>query len=415
MKLTAGQDEALMAIKKWLKKPIGEDTWMFTLSGPAGSGKTTLVQYLIDTLDTKPICCAPTGKASSVLRSKLKGVMVRTVHQVLYQPTGKSMAKLDELIEKRADAIADEAATGVIKQLDTAISDERNRLANMNVNFQIKANLEVLRNQLIIIDESSMVSKRMMEDFSRTGCRALFIGDGYQLPPVNSEAWFNNREHDVNLTEVMRQALDSPIIRLSIQIREGKINEQQFKKGDCLLVEKDQVDHEDWVIADQVLTGSNASRQKINRFFRKRLERNRSNLPVVGDKLICLKNDHYKLPVWINGVIFQATQDCQPLDKGDGMGLYADYEGANFHGLEFYTYPCLSHYDRGAQELDRDMRTNVFECDYAYAITVHKAQGSEWDFVLVADDLMQKDNGKFRQKWLYTAITRAKKKMILVQ
>lgn len=415
MKLTKGQDAALLEISRWLKlKEVDESNWMITLDGPAGSGKTTLIKHLIDSLDIKPTCCAPTGKAASVLGRKLT-IPVRTVHQVLYQPTGKSMETLDKLIEAKVAAVADNEPVAVIKKLDTAISQEMDRLNAMRVNFAVKANLDVLRNRLVIIDESSMVSKKMLEDFQRTGCRALFVGDSHQLPPVNSEPWFNNREHDVRLTEIMRQALDSPIIRLSIQIREGTVRESEFKTGDCRILSKSDISYDDWIAADQVLTGSNASRQRINRFFRKQLALNHSNLPVTGDKLICLKNDHHKMPAWINGVIFNVTADCQALDHGDGMGLYAEYEGMHFMGQEFYTFPCLSHYDNAAVELGRDMRNGMFECDFAWAITCHKSQGSEWDNVLVADDLMQFDNLKFRRKWLYAAITRAKQKMTLVR
>jgi exodeoxyribonuclease-5 len=61
------------------------------------------------------------------------------------------------------------------------------------------------------------------------------------------------------------------------------------------------------------------------------------------------------------------------------------------------------------------MRDGLFECDYAYAITCHKAQGSEWDKVIVADDKMREEDKDFRAKWLYTAVTRAKKKLIVTQ
>lgn len=407
----------MKAISAWLKnKSITRDNWLFTLAGYAGTGKTTLLQELINGMGDKPICCAPTGKAASVLKAKLKTVHVQTIHQVLYQPSGRNMELLDRLVAEKVAYMADtpKPDVKVIKAMDTAIAKEQDRLATMKVSFSAKPNLEKLRGATIIIDEASMVSKRMMEDFSSLGCRVLMVGDCFQLPPVNSQAWFHNREHNAMLTEVMRQALDSPIIRLSVQIRECEIKLSEFKTGDCRLMHKADLDTADWLAADQVLTGSNNSRHRINRFFRKKFARDHSNLPVAGDKLICLKNDHYKMPCWINGIQFLATHDCEPLPSGE-MGLHAEYEGVHFNGIEFYTHPCLSHYDQTAVQLEHEEREGLFECDYAYAVTCHKAQGSEWDFVIVADDRMREADKEFRAKWLYTAATRAKQRLIICQ
>ncbi len=416
MKLTQHQDEALVAINRWLNtKTIDRSNWLFTISGYAGTGKTTLLQHLINNMGDKPICCAPTGKAASVLSSKLSGVSVQTIHQILYKPSSKNLTKLDQLVANKVAYIANTPNPDVkiVKQLDTEIAQEQDRIASIKVSFSMKENLNKLRGKVIFIDEASMVSAKMLNDFSNIGCKVLMVGDGFQLPPVNSPAWFAERKHDANLTEVMRQALDSPIIRLSVGIRERNVNVHDYSSGDCILCMKKFLDTEDWLSADQVLTGTNASRQRINRFFRKQLGRDHSNLPVAGDKMICLKNDHYRMPCWINGIQFKITDDTKPIEGG--MGLFAEYEGVHFNGQDFYTYDCLSHYDPNAEKLDISMRDGLFECDYAYGITVHKAQGSEWDSVIVADDKMRNNDHDFRVKWLYTAVTRAKKKLYVVQ
>jgi exodeoxyribonuclease-5 len=417
MNLTKQQDQAMSSIGRWLKeKSITPENWLFTISGFAGTGKTTLLQHLINSLGDKPICCAPTGKAASVLSSKLPGISVQTIHQILYKPSSKNLDTLDRLVAAKVAYIAENPTPDVkiVKRLDTEISQEKDRIASMKVSFSMKENTEKLRNKLIFIDEGSMVSRKMLEDFSRIGCKVLMVGDPFQLPPVNSKSWFADREHDASLTEVMRQALDSPIIRLSIQIREREINISDFASGDCILCTKDQLSPEDWLNCDQVLTGSNNSRQRINRFFRKKLGFEHSELPVAGEKMICLKNDHYRMPCWINGVQFRTTGDCQETAEGH-IGIFAEYEGVHFNGQEFYEYDCLSHYKQDAEQLDITMRDGLFECDYAYAITCHKSQGSEWDSVIVADDKMRSEDKEFRAKWLYTAVTRAKKKLILTQ
>jgi exodeoxyribonuclease-5 len=417
MKLTKQQEQALASISKWLKESsITPENWLFTISGFAGTGKTTLLQHLINGLGDKPICCAPTGKAASVLSSKLPGISVQTIHQILYKPNSKNLDTLDKLVSTKVAYIAENPTPDVkiVKRLDTEIAQEKDRIAAMKVYFSMKENTEKLRNKLIFIDEGSMVSKKMLEDFSRVGCKVLMVGDPFQLPPVNSQSWFAERSHDANLTEVMRQALDSPIIRLSMQIRDRHIELSDFTSGDCVLCTKDKLSPDDWLNCDQVLTGSNNSRQRINRFFRKRLGFEQSELPVAGEKMICLKNDHYRMPCWINGVQFRTNADCGITNEGH-IGLFAEYEGVHFNGQEFYEYDCLSHYKKDAEKLDITMRDGLFECDYAYAITCHKSQGSEWDSVIVADDKMREDDKEFRAKWLYTAVTRAKKKLIVTQ
>lgn len=416
MKYTLDQENALSAINLWLSAPYDDDNWFFALAGYAGTGKTTLLQKIISDQQLAPICCAPTWKAASVLKSKLPPqVEVKTVHSILYNPCDRQMHHLDKLIAERVSIISDRSDdVKAIKKIDTAIAQEKDRLANLRVNFKVKPNLEKLRGKLIIVDEASMVSERMALDFKLLGCKVLFVGDSFQLPPVNSIAWFAKVDKHASLEHVVRQALDSKIIQLSVQIREGLIDQKMFQKGECILRGKDKLSYSDWLAADQVITGSNKSRQRINRFFRKQLARDNSHFPVNGDKLICLKNDQYKYPAWVNGTQFVANGDCEIQPEGH-LGLFGLYEGVNLLGIEFHTHPCEVHYNPEAIEVERDMRDGLFECDYAYCITGHKSQGSEYDFVIIADDKMNNENKDFRAKWLYTAVTRAKQKLILCQ
>ena len=84
LKLTNDQSKAYESIMKWIHND--SSNWCYKLGGYAGTGKTTLIQYMIKNLDTSPYCCAPTGKAASVLQSKLENAVVTTVHSALYSP-----------------------------------------------------------------------------------------------------------------------------------------------------------------------------------------------------------------------------------------------------------------------------------------------------------------------------------------
>jgi exodeoxyribonuclease-5 len=407
MTLTSEQGKALKAILLWVLTK--SSPWIFTVAGYAGTGKTTLLRALIKELaDGSYICCAPTGKAASVLRGKVPGLIVRTIHQVLYQPQGKGLEEYERLLAEITEA---KGAGNDTTALEKELADERERLKKEKVRFTVKPGQDI-SNKLLIVDEASMVSAAMLEDFKNTRCKVLFVGDSGQLPPVKAAEWFIEHKHDVSLVKIMRQEADNPIIRLSMAIREGAVDASQFKTGNCRIVFKEEVQIQEWLDADQIITGSNTSRRRINRFMRKRLERGGpSGLPVTGDKMICLKNDHYQLPPWINGIQFQVTEDCN--DPGDGFyHLTGDYNGAR-QTFDWYPYHALVHYFQDQVEEPIQMRSGLFEADYAYAVTVHKSQGSEWDKVVVADDRMFAHDKEFRKRWLYTAVTRARKELII--
>ena len=407
MTLTSEQAKALKDILRWALTK--SSPWIFTVAGYAGTGKTTLLRALIKELaEGSYICCAPTGKAASVLRGKVPGLIVRTIHQVLYQPQGKGLEEYERLMAEITEA----KGKGIDSTaLEKELSDERERLKKEKVRFTVKPGQDI-SNKLLIVDEASMVSAAMLEDFKNTRCKVLFVGDSGQLPPVKAAEWFIEHQHDVSLVKIMRQEADNPIIRLSMAIREGEVDVTQFRTGTCRIVFKEEVQTQEWLDADQIITGSNASRRRINRFMRKRLERGGpSGLPVDKDKMICLKNDHYQLPPWINGIQFLVTEDCQ--DPGDGFyHLAMDYNGVK-QTLDWYDYHCRVHYFPDLSEEPIQMRSGLFEADYAYAVTVHKSQGSEWDKVVVADDRMMSHDKEFRKRWLYTAVTRARKELII--
>lgn len=408
MTLTDEQNRAFKAMLAWARDPSGP--WIYSLAGYAGTGKTTLLGAFIRELPRRPICGTPTGKAASVLRRKLEGtgVDVRTIHSILYQPHDPCQARLlelqQELYEARQEGNEQEA-----KALEIKLEGERARLRQEDVRFSLKAELAIKPDDLLIIDEASMLGGRIMQDLEKLGCKCLFVGDPGQLPPVRDVAWFMKRKHDSVLESIQRQALDSPIIRMSMEIREGTVKSSAYRAGAATILKKADVPREHWLTASQVLCGTHVARRRLNRFFRKANGlAELGPLPQSGDKMICLKNDHYQTPPWINGVQFTATG---PADHWSDTvaGLRCHYEGKEFKDLEFYPYHCLWHYTEESQLVEtmpRD-RQGVFECDFAYAITTHKSQGSEWKHVILADDGFAKQNKRERQQWLYTACTRA--------
>jgi exodeoxyribonuclease-5 len=259
----------------------------------------------------------------------------------------------------------------------------------------------------------------MFDDFQRTGCQVLFVGDPFQLPPVNPNDDPNGRSvlethpPTVELTEIKRQALESPIIRLAHAIRHGENPMKHIDGKNTIKVPRSRVTAEHYARAGQVICGTNKTRYAINRDTRAHYRRSHSklgiNMPVKGDKLICTMNkDKYR---WINGVIHEAVSDLKQGEYGPIIDVM--YQDELRQNVEVYDYNFRCNYADPKQISEykiTDWREKqmLTELDYAYAITCHKSQGSEWDKVLVIQDWFFAD----KERWLYTAVTRAKEKLL---
>lgn len=404
MQLAKQQSQAYDAIHKWLSV---KDQPMFRLGGFAGTGKSYLLGHLVNNYMGDILCACPTGKAASVLQSKLTTTPVTTIHSLLYTPVPPNEATLENArLLHEADPDNDE--------LHKAYKDEKLKHKKNEISFAFHGGGLRGSSTLIIIDEASMVSETIKNDILSLGVKVLFVGDPGQLPPVNSKDWFNAPGFDYVMTDIHRQALDSPIIRLSMDIRKGRLRPLQFQRDDCRVVSKPQVKVSELIKADQLITGTNAERHKLNRLIRKKLKID-SMSPITGDKLICLKNDRESHDVaFINGVQAVATGDARLAGNLKGF-IDIDYDGEMLTNVLFYPWHCLNTYGDG---VEAESWKDIWGCqhfDYAYAITCHKAQGSEWDNVVVIDDRMQAQDRNFRKRWLYTAVTRAKNKLTLVR
>lgn len=402
MKLSPEQTRALDNISRWM---ASHNRQTFILAGYAGTGKTTLLQHYINQQSDLVTCLAPTGKAASVLQKRLKNAVVSTVHRALYKPVAPSTAKLDTLEYQLTLHPNNE-------ELKQAILEEKARLAKKDVQFSLKEERLISPGQLVVVDEASMVTRKMRKDLEETNAKILYVGDPGQLPPVQDEGFFKSHQPDAMLEQVQRQALDSPIIRMSMEVRNGAvINRTSADPAPFRKIPKEELTADEWLKYDQVITGTNEARRKINRYFRRKMGFDKW-WPRENDRLICLKNDSDGDIYYINGVQAVALTDVNySADFGELMGDLV-YDGNVAQGVTMYRYPFQIHYDPNAVEEPWQSRQGLREFDYAYAITVHKAQGSEWDRVLLADDGMKANDKEFRKRWLYTAVTRAKQELI---
>ena len=374
MKWSPEQDAALTAVDGWMKAPAAQ---VFRLFGYAGTGKTTLARHFAESVDGDVLFAAFTGKAAQVMRS-CGADGARTIHSLIYRPRGEEESE----------------ETGEVSPL-----------------FSLSRSSPVSKASLVIIDECSMVDEELGRDLLSFGTPVLVLGDPGQLPPISGGGFFTDAEPDALLTEVHRQARDNPIIALAMDVRAGE-RLRHGRYGDSSVITRDEVDSDRVLEADQVLVGLNRTRRRYNQRLRQ-LKGFSGRLPAAGDKLVCLRNDAKK--GLLNGSLWQVILSS-PAKKKTKASLALNMVVKAEDDGPFGTSAKVK-VARAAFEEDGDLpwqvRRNFDEFDFGYALTVHKAQGSQWDDVVLFDESFAFK--EHRQRWLYTAITRAAKRISIVR
>ncbi len=334
------------------------------IGGFAGTGKTTLISSLVDSIQQqqlKVLVMAPTGKAANVLCNK--GVAAATIHRTLYEA-----------------------------------------LETVPVSFRLKESIDA---DFFIIDESSMISTDLLADIQSFGKPTVFIGDPAQLEPVGDDAKLMHKP-DFVLTEIHRTAAESPILAFASQLRKSPIHPfayfNTYKPTDDRLTYRSikDIKRSEWMAFDQIIVGKNLTRHKFNQTFRKNPEKVG---PSAGDKVICLRNS-YPYGVF-NGETFTVISDEF---REDEHTRELTFKVRDVNGDEFWV-PFWFEYFQDVTLNHWAMPKTVVHFDFAYAITCHKSQGSEWDNVAVLDEAF----GNPPNRWRYTAATRAAKQLTWVR
>ena len=367
------------------------------ISGYAGSGKSTLVRFIVDALDVdedKVCYCAYTGKAAEVLRKK-GNKNVSTLHRLLYEHIPRP-------------------AGGFLRKKKPRIDYD-----------------------IIVVDEVSMVPKTLIDLLFSHKVYVICLGDPFQLPPIDNDE--DNHLLDnphIFLDEIMRQAQESEIIQVTMKIRDQKpldyMNGHEVK---ILSYSQLNTGLLEW--GDQILTATNAKRQAINNQMR--ILQGRSGEPQDGDKVICLRNywedtslngdalvngtigilansfqtwreiprivnsDIKKFDVLIGDIIIPETQDVYYMTEMDRQMIISGEKCCDWR-LSYKLGKLRPKYGEIVPK----------EFAYAYAVTYWKAQGSEWDNVVVLEEKFPYDK-LTHARAMYTAATRASKKLVWVR
>ena len=383
MELTHKQEEGLkIAVDRYRHNEL-----YTVISGYAGTGKSTLIKFIISALGIDPervAYIAYTGKAAQVLRNKGCPTAM-TAHRLLY----KSL--------QRADG--------------TFIHIPR-ELLNSDCD-------------IVVVDEVSMLPKQMWELLLSHNVYVIACGDPGQLPPIGEENGILDHPH-IFLDEIMRQAAESEIIRLSADIRAGKII-KPYKGSEINVVRQRDLCDGMFTWADQILCGKNITRHTMNNYYRNMRYGEDIPTPIVGDKVICLKNNWDKITATgdalVNGTIGTIEEIAtypnpwlNPMciiDFAPETIDETDLRDQTFHEL-LMDYKLITTKEATVNKenfriFPKQLRPEQF--DYGYCITVHKSQGSEYDKVLVLEEVLKKAD---HARWLYTAVTRSAKKLTLV-
>ena len=395
MELTKKQSQGLdIAVKRYLDKE-----GITVIGGYAGTGKSTLVKFIISALSSygvdpeTDVCFTSfTGKACQVLQKK-GNKNVSTLHKLLFDfkpmPNGKFL-----------------------------------KIPKSTISYKV-----------IIVDEVSMAPMSLLEQLaSHQNVYVIALGDPFQLPTINpiDDNHLLDRP-DIFLDEVMRQAAESEIIRLTMNIREYKDFESEFKNGKEIKIFNQSELNEGMLFwADQVICSTNNTRVTLNNEMRRLL--GRGDKPENGDKIICLRNywetfSDSGSPL-VNGTIGTLDRSFStftPIPYQYGGGTILGVKG-NFISDSNETYSDLFMDTEmiltGERCIDRKLEYRIsrskykgiipLEFTYGYVITGHKSQGSEWDKVLVREEGFPFKKVE-HARWLYTAATRAAEKLVLVR
>lgn len=420
---TAQQREAIDKVVDWYHD---SDQQVFRLFGYAGTGKTTIASATVDELGLtgRALYAAFTGKAAFVLRTKgCEGAS--TIHSLIYQAKEKARAAINELY-KQLERESDPMRRDMVQR---TIAAEEAKLAMPD--WILNEGSELGQAPLLVLDEVSMVGHTMAADLLSFGTKMLVLGDPAQLPPVEGAGYFINANPDHLLDEIHRSALDSPVTRLATAVRGAPPGDRTLgvpgPDGDSGRLLR--LSGPDELLSfDQVLVGTNAMRWRFNTMLRA-LRGLTGNIPQPGDRIIILTNN--SAAGVFNGqqlIVEQATVNPDYSDvihlatvDDEGQSRQIDVWASGFVDLD------------GEKLAKRNGRGRIIAATWGHAITCHKSQGSQWDRVLVIDESHVFARGAYRdhvevlgpagaeleahiagKRWLYTAITRAAQRVVIL-
>lgn len=399
--LTKEQRRATLRAVEALKR--GSE--IIAVAGPAGCGKTTIIQELKDQLGASVVISAMTNKATEVLRRK--GLITAiTTYKACLVPNFREPAEALLAYLSMDDEEGSEQESTLIAYFDYDLLQQSKLIARQ---LGLSSGMRVIgidnffrdyfdcwgarpkQDGVLIIDEASMLGEELLATIRQSFSKIILVGDEYQLPPVKDRAVFwDDRivNHRIHLSEVHRQASNSQPLELATLIRQGHYIPMHATTIDTSLC----------AAGMPVIVWRNEVRIELSKAIRYALGYIGAS-PEVGEVLVCRENHKIGKVDFVNNSMWTVVAT----NGGDGCIL----EDGDGQRTQEYVEVHMEEYGSG----------RGLSCRYAYALTCHSAQGSEWPIVMIhADDArccLGRDRDRGRN-WLYTAVTRAQKRIIWV-
>ena len=418
------QAAAIRAIVRWYRDPNRQQQ-VFRLFGFAGTGKTTITIHAIEALGLVPmnrdggaiggvLFAAFTGKAALVMTRK--GTPASTIHSLIYRVSEATPAEIERV---EAELFELQLALGSMADAERAFAQTqirrlRLRLADIHKPLFLLNDQSLIRDaDLIVLDEVSMVGPEMAADLLAFGKPILVMGDPGQLPPIKGAGAFTNVEPDVMLTEIHRQAGESAVLRLATMARQGETIPYGSHDAHVWKMRRTEIGPQQMLRGGQVICGRNNTRTFLNTAMKQAAGFSGVLPEGGGEKIICLKNRH-DLGL-VNGM-FVSLGDIRSEDQVSFSATITTEDGVEVaQRQQFYRGHYDDHVSLDPDRFQRDWKSmrGLIETVWGYAITCHKAQGSSWPNVIVYDDGLSR-TAEERAKWLYTAITRAERGLVIL-
>lgn len=447
---TSIQDIVLQQFSEFIFSEEKEE--LFLLKGYAGTGKTTIIGTLVNNLwetKKKSVLLAPTGRAAKVI-TNYSGKTALTIHKHIYFPKKQKNGGVSFILSPN-------------KHRDTIfIVDEASMIPDSPADSKL-------------FENGSLLDDLMMYIYSGHKCKLILIGDTAQLPPVNLnispalnkdtlELNYNKKVQEIELDEVVRQQLDSGILLNATNIREQSQSDyaDDFKfhlsnfsdiirliDGHDIQEAIDQAYSEVGKEETAIIVRSNKRANLYNQQIRSRILYHENEL-TTGDYLMVVKNNYF----WV-----KASSEAGFIANGDIIEVLEIFAIKELYGFRFaevkvkmVDYPKMNPFEtvllldtidaetpslpyeesnRLYQEVMKDYESetskyrkflkvknnkyfNALQVKFSYAITCHKSQGGQWDTIFIEQPYLPNGIDKEYLRWLYTAVTRAKRKLYLI-
>jgi exodeoxyribonuclease-5 len=413
---------------------------VFRLFGLAGTGKTTVIERLTSTLGlgaSDVVYTATTGKAAKVLTAK--GCKATTVHKAFYRcvssveelwaALGDERASLVAMLKSRPNDVGAPRWHQRLGEIDRELAHPTSD--DLEFRFMGISNISPAA-RLVIVDEASMLADEQYNDLCELGIPVILVGDHGQLPPVNggTKAVQNI---DVALETIHRQGKDSSILGIASRARSGRgipignpeVGVEVRSGGGAHSVDQmlknAGLTIDDLASADQIICGTNDTRIEINEMMRVHLcdgQQYPTGHP--AEKLIVTQNFDKPDAHLMNGSFIRVAPSARD-PRFNVHGNFVDYPvrvvdidgdatDVDMYGLWLAKFEC----DRNDHRLKTEFKwaKSTIHAEWGWAITAHKSQGSQWDRVCVINESRYfRDDAK---KWLYTAVTRARRDLLII-